>query len=147
MAVTRSLHWTAERARPMVVREDVMGSPSLEVSRDRILKTGVRGPAILTQAIGARMVAGWALAPAPADPVPHVEAAHAHARRDLAGLLAHDPAREVGSVMTEELFTRMTDPRPAPLAAPANTPLHVYAAQDASMLPWCAWRRCPPAGG
>src|SRR5215813_14156444 len=66
----------------------------LEESRDRMLKAAVHGPSVLTHATAVRMAAAWTLAPAP-----------------------HDPAREVTSVMTGELYTRLTDADPAPLSA------------------------------
>jgi hypothetical protein len=101
-------------------------SDRLDASRDRTLESLGGGPTILIHATGARMVASWTLAPAPADPVRHVETAHARARQHLARLLAHDSAREVASVMTNELFTRMTDPRPAPLTARAGARRYSY---------------------
>ncbi|HWN12885.1 MAG TPA: hypothetical protein VNU02_03435, partial [Candidatus Dormibacteraeota bacterium] len=70
---------------------------ALDVSRERVLGTAEDGGTILTQATGARMVAAWTLAPAPRDPVRHLEAAHGRARSDLARLTAHDAAREVPS--------------------------------------------------
>jgi DinB superfamily len=131
-----------------------MRSDALDISRDRVLKTVASGPAILTQATGARMVASWTLAPAPVDPAQHVEAAHARARRHLAGLLAHDPARDVISVMTNELFTRMTDPRPAPLRARTVAERYSYTPRKTlrrvldhaldhlnQIDQWLAWRR------
>jgi DinB superfamily len=129
-------------------------SHQLDTSRDRMLKAAEDHPTILTHATGARMVASWTLAPAPADPVRHVETAHARARRHLAGLLAHDPSREVAAVMTNELFTRMTDPRPAPLTAPAGARRYSYTPRKTlrrvldhaldhlnQIDQWVAWRR------
>jgi len=46
---------------------------ALEVSRGQILATVADTETILTQAAGARMVAAWTLAPAPRDPVRHLE--------------------------------------------------------------------------
>ena len=89
----------------------------LEESRDRMLKAAVHGPSVLTHATAVRMVAAWTLAPAPQDPALHLETAHARVRPHLARLAAHDPAREVTSVMTGELYTRLTDADPAPLSA------------------------------
>jgi hypothetical protein len=86
---------------------------ALDISRDALLHEGARREARLTQAAGARMITAWALAPAPRDPVRHLQVAHARARAHLAGLGRHDPAREVPSVMTEELFARLTAPTPA----------------------------------
>jgi uncharacterized damage-inducible protein DinB len=130
-----------------------MRSHELDASRDRVLKTIVSGPTILTHATGVRMVAGWTLAPAPVDPVRHVETAHARARQHLARLLAHDPAREVPSVMTEELFSRLTDARPAPLTATAGARRYSYTPRKAlrrvldhaldhlnQIDQWVAWR-------
>ena len=89
----------------------------LAESRDRTLKTSVHGPNVLAHATAVRMVASWTLAPAPQDPVLHLETAHARARPHLAGLAAHNPAHEVTSVMTGELYSRLTDAHPAPLSA------------------------------
>jgi DinB superfamily len=130
-----------------------MRSHELDASRDRVLKTTVGGPTILTHATGVRMVAGWTLAPAPVDPVRHVETAHSRARQHLARLLAHDPAREVPSVMTNELFSRLTDARPAPLTATAGARRYSYTPRKAlrrvldhaldhlnQIDQWVAWR-------
>jgi hypothetical protein len=129
-------------------------SHQLEASRDRMLKTAGGNPTILTHATGVRMVASWTLAPAPADPVRHLETAHTRAREHLAGLLAHDPACEVAAVMTNELFTRMTAPRPAPLTAPAGARRYSYTPRKTlrrvldhaldhlnQIDQWVAWRR------
>jgi len=89
----------------------------LAESRDRTLKTSVHGPIVLAHATAVRMVASWTLAPAPQDPVLHLETSHARARPHLARLAAHDPTHEVTSVMTGELYTRLTDAHPAPLSA------------------------------
>src|SRR5258706_8565673 len=108
MIPTTSMHWTAPRAAPTLERkEDGMTTRlnledwrgALDASRDRIVKTVVNGDAVITQATGARMVAAWALVPAPRDPVRHLKAAHARARQHLARLTAHDPAREVTAGM------------------------------------------------
>jgi hypothetical protein len=108
-----------------------MPNPELDASRDRVLKSTGGGPAILIHATGVRMVASWALAPAPVDPVRHLETAHARARRHLARLLAHDPACAVSSVMTEELFSRLTDARPAPLTARGGAVCYSYTPRKA----------------
>src|SRR5215468_12422471 len=97
----------------------------LDESRDRTLKTSVHGPIVLTHAIAVRMVASWTLAPAPQDPILHLEAAHARARQHLERLTAHDPAHEVASVMTGELYSRLTDAHPAPLS-PAGVERYTY---------------------
>jgi len=126
---------------------------ALEVSRERVLGTAEDGGTILTQATGARMVAAWTLAPAPRDPVRHLEAAHGRARSHLARLTAHDAAREVPSVMTNELFSRLTDARPAPLTASAGVHRYTYTPRKAlrrvldhaldhlnQIDQWLAWR-------
>jgi len=100
--------------------------PMLEASRDRTLKTSTHGAIVLTHATGARMVAVWTLAPAPKDPVLHLEAAHATARQHLGRLTGHDPAHEVTSVMTNELFFRLTDAHPAPLTSPPGARRYTY---------------------
>ena len=84
---------------------------ALDRSRDRVLaagRTGRYAAAALAQATAARMVAAWTLAPAPVDPVAHVEAGHADARRHLVRLLEHGPAAEVRSPMTNQIFSRLT---------------------------------------
>lgn len=126
----------------------------LAASQARIANTVDRRAATLIQAAGARMVATWTLAPAPADPVQHVEAAHARARTHLARLIAHDPTREVRSTMTNELFSRLTDARPAPLSAAAGAESYSYTPRKTlrrvldhaldhlnQIDQWVAWRR------
>ena len=84
---------------------------ALDSSRDRVLaagRTGRYAVAALAQATAARMVAAWTLAPAPVDPVAHVELGHADARRHLVRLLEHGPAAEVRSPMTNQIFSRLT---------------------------------------
>src|SRR5262249_61338417 len=63
---------------------------------------------------------------APRDPVGLLEAAHAGARGTVVRLRAHDAAGEVPSVMTNELFSRLTDARPAPLCAAAGVHRYTY---------------------
>jgi hypothetical protein len=87
---------------------------TLAKSRQQILDT--KGGDLLAQATAVRIAAAHALAPAPRDPAGHLEAAHTRARHHLARLTGHDPAREVPAFMTNELFSRLTDARPAPLA-------------------------------
>ena len=104
---------------------------ALDASGHEVLGTLADGVTILTQATGVRMVAAWTLSPAPRDPVRHLEAAHARARSHLARLTGHDAAREIPSVMTEELFSRLTDPRPAPLTASAGIHRYTYTPRKA----------------
>ena len=99
---------------------------ALDASKDLTLESVVGGEIVITHATGARMVAAWTLAPAPPDPVLHLEATHARARHHLARLAAHDPAREVTAVMTNELFSRLTDAQPAPLTAPRGARCYTY---------------------
>lgn len=108
-----------------------MSTPALDASRDRVLQTAADGGIVLAHAAAARAVAAWTLAPAPPDPVHHLETAHAQARRHLARLTLHDPAREVPAVMTDELFSRLTDTRPAPLTAPAGVSRFTYTPRKA----------------
>jgi len=103
-----------------------MSSTALDRSRDRVLATAPAGEVVLAHATAIRAVGAWTLAPAHREPARHVEAAHAEARQHLARLTAHDPAREVVAVMTDELFTRLTDARPAPLTAPAGVGRYTY---------------------
>jgi len=126
---------------------------ALEASRGRVLATVADAETILTQAAGARVVAAWTLAPAPRDPVRHLEAAHARARSHLVRLTAHDAAREIPSVMTNELYTRLTDARPAPLSASGGVHRYTYTPRKAlrrvldhtldhlnQIDQWLAWR-------
>lgn len=99
---------------------------SLDESRDRVLRGAAGGEVVLSHATAVRMVAAWTLAPAPRDPVAHYAAAHEQARRHLVRLTAHDPAAEVRSVMTGELFDRLTEAAPAPLTAPAGVQRYTY---------------------
>jgi hypothetical protein len=84
---------------------------ALADSRERVLAAGRMGrhaAAALAQATGGRMVAAWTLKPVPVDPVAHVEAAHADARRHLVRLIEHGPSAEVRSPMTNQIFSRLT---------------------------------------
>ena len=129
------------------------GRAALAASRQRVLAAAIDAETILTQAAGARMVAAWTLIPAPRDPVRHLEVAHARARGHLARLTAHDAAREIPSVMTNELFTRLTHARPAPLSATAGVHRYTYTPRKAlrrvldhtldhlnQIDQWLAWR-------
>lgn len=104
---------------------------ALDASRAALLDSGPRADARLTQAAGARMVTAWTLDPAPRDPARHLEVAHARARGHLGRLATHDPANEVLSVMTEELFVRLTAPRPTPLRAPDEARRYTYTPRKA----------------
>lgn len=84
---------------------------ALDDSRERVLtaaRSGRHGAAALAHATAARMVAAWTLEPAPVNPVTHLESAHADARKHLVHLADHDPAAEVRSTMTNQLFSRLT---------------------------------------
>jgi hypothetical protein len=126
---------------------------ALEASRGRVLATVADAETILTQAAGARVVAAWTLAPAPRDPIRHLEAGHARARSHLARLTVHVAAREIPSVMTNELYTRLTDARPAPLSASGGVHRYTYTPRKAlrrvldhtldhlnQIDQWLAWR-------
>ncbi|HEX6078579.1 MAG TPA: DinB family protein [Methylomirabilota bacterium] len=76
------------------------------------------GATALESAAAVRTIAAWTLAPAPGDPRAHVRAAHAEARPYLTRLLAHPADREAGSVMTADVFHRLTR-RPGADTAPA----------------------------
>lgn len=125
---------------------------ALDASRARILGTG--SAAVVTHAAAVRMVAAWTLVPAPRDPVEHLQAAHARARRHLIRLTKHDAAREVVSPMTNELFDRLTDAHPAPLTAAAGVGRYTYTPRKVlrrvldhaldhvnQIDQWRAWRR------
>jgi hypothetical protein len=125
---------------------------ALDGSRERVRAVDDDGT-VVTQATGARVVAAWTLAPAPTDPVRHLEVAHAQARGHLERSLEHG-RREAASVMTEQLFTRLTDPRPAPLRARGGVTRYTYTPRKAlrrvldhaldhlnQIDQWLAWRR------
>jgi DinB family protein len=99
---------------------------ALDASQERMRETSAGGTILVTHAAAIRMVGVWTLAPAPRDPVRHLDAAHVRAREYLARLAAHDPAREVASVMTKELFRRLTDAHPAPLTSPPGVGRYTY---------------------
>jgi hypothetical protein len=99
---------------------------ALDLSKAGVLASIAHREAVLTQAAGARVIAAWTLAPAPRDPVRHLEVAHARGRRHLAGLTAHDPAVETPSVMAKELFSRLTDIQPAPLRSAGGGHRYTY---------------------
>jgi hypothetical protein len=85
----------------------------LHRSRDRMLATaraGRHGPAVLAHAAAGRVVATWTLDPAPRNPAAHVEQTHARGRLHLSRLLDLPPGAEVRSPMTNQLFTRLTQP-------------------------------------
>jgi len=90
---------------------------SLGRSRQQILATMAGGGSVLAQATAVRVAGAHAIAPAPRDPARHLAEAHARARQHLVRLAVHDPAREIPAFMTNELFSRLTDARPAPLTA------------------------------
>ena len=130
-----------------------MRTPALTASRDRVLETAAGGGIVLAHATAVRSVAAWTLAPAPRDPARHLETAHARAREHLARLAVHEPARETPSVMTNELFSRLTDARPAPLTAPHGVSRYTYTPRKAlrrvldhaldhlnQIEQWLAWR-------
>ena len=104
----------------------IAAAAALDSSRRSVLGAARHADTVLTQATAVRMVAAWTLVPAPRDPVRHLEAAHARTRDHLGRLLAHDAAREVPSVMTNELFSRLTDARPTPLRGAAGVHRYTY---------------------
>jgi hypothetical protein len=126
----------------------------LDESKDRMLQTAAGNEIVLAHATAIRMVAAWTLAPAPLDPVAHCAAAHGKARSHLVRLTTHDPAAEVSSVMTGELFVRLTEATPAPLTAPAGVQRYTYTPRKIlrrvldhaldhlnQLDQWVAWRR------
>lgn len=88
-------------------------SEALDTSRDRVLFAGKAGrhrEALLAHATAGRIVAAWTLDPAPRDPATHLEATHARCRCHLERLLGKPPGAEVRSPMTNQLYTRLTQP-------------------------------------
>jgi hypothetical protein len=84
---------------------------TLRRSEDALARAAASGHVAgrtLESAAAFRTIAAWTLAPAPHDPRAHVRAAHAEARPYLTRLLDHPADREVGSVMTADLFRRLT---------------------------------------
>ena len=81
---------------------------ALEASRDRLL--AAPRDAILAHATAGRMVAAWTLHPAPIDPAIHLEHTHTRGRRHLRRLLDQPAGAEIRSPMTNQLFSRLTQP-------------------------------------
>src|SRR5512142_1048480 len=93
------------------------GSDALRLSSDRIMAAAAAGrldAAALASAAAFRTIAAWTLAPAPRDPRAHVRTAHGEARPHLTRLTRHAADHEVGSVMTADLFRRLTRRPDAP---------------------------------
>src|SRR5215467_5946580 len=127
---------------------------ALQASRDRVLGATQDRETLLAQATGVRMIAAWALVAAPRDPVRHLEAAHDRARNHLVRLTDHEASREVVSVMTNELFDRLTAEPPAPLRRSAGVHRYTYTPRKVlrrvldhfldhlnQIDQWLAWRR------
>jgi hypothetical protein len=101
------------------------GPTALRLSSDRIITAASAGrldAGTLAVAAAFRTIAAWTLAPAPRDPHAHVLAAHIEARPYLTRLTRHAADHEVGSVMTAELFRRLTRRPAAPGSDPATPP-------------------------
>jgi hypothetical protein len=91
------------------------GPAQLRLSGDRMMAAAASGrldAEALATATAFRTIAAWTLAPAPRDPRAHAWAAHAEARPYLTRLTRHAADHEVASVMTADLFRRLTR-RPA----------------------------------
>jgi hypothetical protein len=127
---------------------------ALRDSEERMLNTVADGGVALAHGAAIRMVAAWALSPAPSDPVQHLEVARAEARSHLVRLVEHDAAREISGVMTAELFVRLTAGRPTPLTAPRGARRYTYTSRKVlrrvldhaldhlnQIDQWLAWRR------
>jgi DinB family protein len=147
----------------MTTTSTMTGGPAaIRLSGDRVMAEAAKGhldAEALTAAAAFRTIAGWTLAPAPRDPRAHVRAAHAEARPYLTRLTRHPADREVASVMTADLFRRLTrrpaapgsDHATAPGPAPARytyTPRKVlrrvldHALDHLNQIDqWRAWRR------
>ena len=140
------------------------GAAAIRLSGDRVMAAAAAGhldAEALATAAAFRTIAGWTLAPAPRDPRAHVRAAHAEARPYLTRLTRHSADREVASVMTADLFRRLTRrpaapgadhaPAPGPTLDPARytyTPRKVlrrvldHALDHLNQIDqWRAWRR------
>jgi len=109
----------------MTTTSTMTGGPAaLRLSGDRVMAAAAAGhldTEALATAAAFRTIAGWTLAPAPRDPRAHVRAAHAEARPYLTRLTRHPADREVASVMTADLFRRLTR-RPAAPGSDRTTP-------------------------
>src|SRR2546426_9377023 len=118
------VRWTAPPAEP-VTRRLTMAAPitattttetwaeALAASRDRVLAATGAGryrAALLAHATAGRIVAAWTLDPAPRDPATHLEATHARCRRHLQRLVEKPAGDEIRSPMTNQLYTRLTQP-------------------------------------
>lgn len=100
------------------------GAAALRISGERVLAAAAAGsidPGALASAAAFRTIAAWTLAPAPRDPRAHVPAAHVEARPYLTRLRRHRADIEVASVMTADLFRRLTR-RPAAGDGPSRMP-------------------------
>ena len=110
----------------MTTTSTLTGGPAaIRLSGDRVVAAAARGrldTEALTTAAAFRTIAGWTLAPAPRDPRAHVRAAHAEARPYLTRLVRHPADREVVSVMTADLFRRLTRAAAAPGSDRATAP-------------------------
>jgi DinB superfamily len=120
------MHWTAASPGTILASKEVRCMNALDVSKQQVLKTMTDGGIVIAHATAARMVAVHTLAPAPRDPVRHLQEAHAQARTHLARLTVHEPSREIPSFMTNELFSRLTDAQPRPLTPPAGVGRYTY---------------------
>jgi len=102
------------------------GDPAaLRLSSDRIISAASAkrlDAGILATAAAFRTIAAWTLAAAPRDPRAHLRAAHTEARPYLTRLTRHAADHELASVMTAELFPRLTRGPGPPGSDPATTP-------------------------
>ena len=101
------------------------GPAALRLSSDRLMAAAATGrldAETLATAAAFRTIAAWTLAPAPRDPRAHVRAAHAEARPYLTRLTRHAADHEIASVITADLFRRLTRRPAAPGPDPATAP-------------------------
>ncbi len=90
------------------VKETTDWNAALTASQDNVLaaaRTGRIAERFLNRATVARMMAALTLDPAPREPVQHLEAAHAEARRHLVRFTKHDPAKEVRAALGDWAYT------------------------------------------
>src|SRR5260370_30945396 len=93
----------------MGTMNETTGWPAaLDLSREHVLAATHAGrldAAALGRATVARMMAALTLAPAPPDPIAHLQAAHAEARRHLVRFGEHDTTVEVRAALGDYTYT------------------------------------------
>src|SRR2546422_9129885 len=100
-------------ARTTIAEPAEKGPGAFEASRDRLLaaaRGGGHGVAVLAHATAGRIVAGWALDPAPIDPATHLEQTHTRGPRHPRRLLDQPADPEGPAPMTNQPLGRPPPP-------------------------------------